>query len=263
MNLRVLSAVILIMPFLASCVHSVYLQSPMQANTNSYKAIPLQSENIKSSTNISGGIITGSANQSLRDENYGFVGSLYRSHNVGRFQGFYGATGVIGKYHVDPDYFYTNNATYESLYNKSGEHKYYGAWGFNGGINYVQPFRNGGEWRIIGAEVSWTREFGDYNYFRKNIPDSMVRLVDRHRDFTTLSINSDFVFRLRKRGSIGYKLGYVTSLTHLQYSDRNYGITPGYFSQTFHFSRDRFTGFWQTNFGSYAISSMLGVSYRL
>lgn len=259
MNIRLAVVAIAALP-LYSCVHSTYLQSPMHTNSNSYKAIPLHSEEVKSATYASGMLTSGSSNSSLRDLNLGFIGSVHRSHNIGNFQGFYGATGAVGNYHVDRDYFL---GVYDSLFNRNGSNKFYSAWGFNGGINYVLPLRNGGEWRVFGTAVSWTREFGDYLSFRRKIPDSVVNAVDRHRDFTTLAFHSEFVFRIRKKGSLGYKFGYVTSLTSLRDEQTPYfNTTPGYFSQTLHFTRNHITGFWQTNFGYYAISSQLGVSYR-
>ncbi|MFT3827747.1 MAG: hypothetical protein QM731_27765 [Chitinophagaceae bacterium] len=247
---------------LYSCSHRSYLQSPLQANTNSYKAIPLQSEGIKAATYASGAITTGSANYNWRDENVGFIGSIHRSHNFGGLQGYYGATGVVGNYHMDYDPMLQD--TRDSVYFHSSRNRFYGAWGFNGGLNFVIPFRNGSEWRVFGTEVSWTREFGDYRSLRSKLTDSIMDLVDRHRDFTTLGFSSDFVFKKRKGGTIGYKFGYVTSLTTLRnYRSYHQGpITPGYFSQTLHFSKNRINGYWQLNFGTYSVSSLLGVSYR-
>lgn len=259
MNIRLAAVAIAALP-LYSCVHSTYLQSPMHTNSNGYKAIPLHSEEVKSATYATGVLTSGFSNSGLRDFNLGFIGSIHRSHNFGRFQAFYGATGAVGNYHLNRDYLL---GRYDSLYNYNGSNKVYGAWGFNGGINYVLPLRNGSEWRVLGTAVSWTREFGDYLSFRKNVPDDAVNAVDRHRDFTTLAFNSEFVFRVRKKGSLGYKFGYVTSLNKLQDTHAPYlSFTSGYFSQTLHFSRNHITGFWQTNFGYYAISSLFGVSYR-
>lgn len=256
--------------FLTSCTQYAYYHSPVAVNTNSYKSIPLQSDDKKSALYASGVFTTGGANENLRDNFNAAIGSVHHSHNFGMFQGYYGVTGMLGQYKVD-DYArqtgqrYRNLNLNDSVINSMAGSKSFGSWGAMGGINIVTPFGNKHEWRIIGAEFSWTREFGEYLDFRTKLPDTAANIIDRHRDHMTISISTNLVFHL-KRGSIGYKAAAVLGTQRLyEYNkDRiSSRYQPAYFSNTFHVTIQKFTGFWQVNVGNHSLSTQLGLNYKL
>jgi len=69
------------------CTYRSYFQSPFHGTSETYHAIPLQSDSLKSATYVSGVFTEGAANHNLRDNVFSFTGSVYRSHNFGDFQG--------------------------------------------------------------------------------------------------------------------------------------------------------------------------------
>jgi hypothetical protein len=252
------------------CKESAYFQSPFQSNANTYKAMPRPGhDGAKTATYASGTFSFGGANHRWRDGVLSLTGSLHRGHAFGNFRAFYGVDGALGGYKVRPlhpgsghfDEAYPN----DSLINVRSGRKFFGGVGASGGIYLTHPFNNGGEWRIIGTELSWMNEFGNYHSFRKNLPDTAANLISRHRNFVTVGFHTDIDLKTRD-GSIGLKLGAVLS-TRKQTVTHNYGstspINPGYFSMTWHYSYGRTTSYWQTNIGTWTFMSMFGLNYRL
>lgn len=254
----------LFMILLSSCTQYAYYQSPFQANTASYKAMPLYSDSIRSAVYASGAFITGGANSRYRDGLNAGVLNVYRSHTSQYLQAFYGFTGIAGNYHVEP---YTGNVHNRNLdtadINRGAGGYFWGGWGISGGISAKVPF-NKHEWRL-GSELSWQRESGKLLDLRKQLPDSAANLIERRKNYMTLSFGSDWVFHIYD-GAIGYKIAYVMALSRLRGfdSEKNpFFRVPGYLSQTFHVTIRRITGYTQFNFGTYAMNFQFGLNYRL
>jgi hypothetical protein len=261
------------MVFTTGCIRYqyAYYQSPFQTNTSSYKTIPMHTDSTRSATYASAVFTVGTANYRWRDGMGGGIVSIYRSHTSKFVQGYYGFTGMMGNYRVK-SYFPNDSLTFlrhndyldDSLINSMAGNKTWGGLGLTGGINFSIPFHRH-EWRILQLEGSWMQEYGQYLNFRKKLPDTAANLNDPRRNYFTLSIGSDLVFNTRK-GQIGFKVATVLSTRKLkeQFSPNNSDfISPGYFSQTFHLTINKVTGFSQWNFGTYAMSWQLGMSYRL
>lgn len=255
---------------LGSCKEYAYYQSPFQGATSSYKTMPMQSQGINSAFYASGALVAGGANYNLRDGVTGFTGSLYRSQVLGSFRAFYGVDAALGGYRVRPLFSnngYTVSDSYPNdslIYTRKGT-KFYGGWGASGGIYLTQPFNNGGEWRIVGAELSWQNEYGRYLSFRKDLPDTATNLNNRHKSFITLGFHTDMLFKVR-RGAFGVKFGPVLSMRRetISYSETDISrVSTGYWSTTFHLTKNRTTGYMQINFGSWAANVMFGVNCRL
>jgi hypothetical protein len=264
--------VLLLVLSLSGCItQHAYFQSPFHAATSSYKAIPLGADSLKSAV-YAGGVLTfGGANQRLRDEVVAFTGTVHRSHHFGFVQGYYGVTGVLGKYHADnfiPQN--TRSAAFnqnlnDSLINGMVGNKLYGGWGLNGGINAVIPFRRRHEWRVFGVEASWMNEFGDYLSFREKLPDTAANINDRRSRYLTLAFSTDVVWRVGQ-GSIGLKSGYTTAtrtLPEYNISRNSRRYLAGFWSETLHFESQKVTGFFQFNVGGHAFNMQAGFNYRL
>ncbi|HWK05239.1 MAG TPA: hypothetical protein VNS58_16475 [Puia sp.] len=102
-------------PFLfGGCIYSSHFQSPFYGTSEPYHTIPLKSDSVPSATYVSGVFTEGGANDGLRDNVFSFTGSIYRSHNFGHFQGFYGGNVSLGSYNVG-HYSYYNDARPRSL----------------------------------------------------------------------------------------------------------------------------------------------------
>ena len=176
-----LTLIILIASF-CSCKEYAFFQSPLHPNTSAYRSVPLASDTTKSAFYVNGTFLTGGANHNFRDGTNGFTGAIYRSHQFGNFNGYYGLTTTLGDYNIKKydtahyrpgslnNYFYNSNLDAVAINSMAG-HKFFGGVGGIGGISLVLPFKRGGEWRVIQVEGNWQREFGDYLTFRTKLPD--------------------------------------------------------------------------------------------
>jgi len=264
---KILTLNLLIIIFFSSCITHAYYLSPFNANADPYHTIPLQSDSIKAATYTTGVFTAGGANDGWHDGIYAFQGGIHRSHNFGNFQAYYGANLSIGAYHVN-EYYRSEHPYYDSItFHIPATNNFFGAYGFNGGINAVLPFRNGGEWRVIGLETSVQKEFGNYLDFRKNLPDSAADIIFRKNVTGTIGLCTDIISRSRHGAEFGYKMAWGFTLNPQSdyshtYSQNN--VNPiVYFSQTWHLTKGNITGFVQLNLGSYAGNMQFGMNCKL
>lgn len=210
----------------------------------------------------------GRANYNMNDEVSSFSATLHGSYNFNRLQVFYGGSIVAGKYDVNRVFngrgFFLNRSLDTTIINSnSGKRNYFASGAFSG-LNYAKTTR-WGEWRIIGAEMTWHKESGGYYDFRKMLPDSSANFIERRNDFLTIGVNTDFVWKIED-GSVGLKLGIVLSpRSGIGYNEDGNPeeFSSGYLSQTIHLQKKKMTGFLQFSFGGYATLVFLGASYRL
>jgi hypothetical protein len=254
----------------SSCASYAYYQSPLHTNTSTYKAIPLERDSIRSAIYASASISAGGANDKLRDGNASFNLSVHRSHNLGNFQALYGISGAAGSYNVDSVYNFggffgaPNQFVDPESINPHVGRKFYGTVGGFGAANLVFP-TEWGEWRILGAEAAWSREYGSYLRFRKALPDSSANLIERRSDLLTLALSTDFVFKTHN-GSIGMKFLMGRSLRNIRLylPDGTPSVaSPGWLSGTIHWQQRRYSAYSQLNAGFHAFSFLIGGSYRL
>lgn len=261
---------------LTGCRQYAFYQSPLHANTNSYKAIPLQKENIPVANYASLNFMAGGVNDTWHDDTYSFTGAFHRSHNFSILQAYYGGNIVLGNYRVrsydpvDPLSNYNSRAFNDSAINTYAGNKFFGAWGVAGGINAVVPLgRRGGEWRVLGTELSFNSEFGEYLHFRRKLPAGAANIVDRKSAYCTVGFFTELIARFRDGNSLGYKWALVTSTRKLRddqyavYYDPYLGFLPIYFSQTYHLTLRNTTLYVQWNMGSYAANLQTGFNIRL
>jgi len=254
-----------------SCTQYAYFQSPLHTNTLGYREQPLKSENRPFALYANAAVATGNANEDLRDQQTAFIGAFHAAHQFGNFQAYYGSQLTLGGYNLlpyapqigTPTYF--NSNLDETLINPHAGKNSFGALGFSGGINYVIPFQKGGEWRAFGLEANWNNQWGEYQDFRSELSSSAANLIDPSKKFATVAFTSDIIAKLNA-GSIGYKfaLGFRTGeLTKYDRSGLPSKVLPGFFSNTLHYSYDRYAAYTQLNWGYSALSFHFGLSYRL
>jgi hypothetical protein len=141
----------------------------------------------------------------------------------------------------------------------------FGTYGLSGGMNLVIPFANGkGEWRAIGFESAYQKEFGNYLQYRKRLPDSLINTLATYGHMFSLGGTTEIIGITRHGTEFGYKIALGTIL----FSKGNYlgyetGSPPFYFSQSIHLTKKRVTGFMQLNVGVHAVSFQFGVNYNL
>ena len=247
---------------LGGCYTESYFQSPLQGNATSYKAIPRQADSLSSATYINGTIFGGGANELINDNFCGFTGTIHRAHNFGMFQGFYGITGSAGIYQTDD----RKDRKVRDQYIRTiipFKNHFFGSLGATSGINIVMPFKNG-EWRAVGVEGSWQKEFGNYYQFRRSLPDSNAVFIERRNYYATWGISSEVLGKVSKHITLGYKAAYIASFRPIESTahDGEY-LYPAYFCQTIHLATDRFNANAQLNIGTYVFGMQLGFGYRI
>lgn len=255
----------------SSCITPrAYLMSPMDINSNSYHSLPTTADSNKSATYASVTLNMGGSNQECRDVVLGGRGDIHRGYQFGHFQAYYGGGLSLGNYSLSDsyhysNYYYSNYGLNDTTYHFIASNKFFGSYGLYGGINLVIPFGNGrGEWRVIGFETSFNKEFGSYLQFRKSLPDSAADIVATYDHMFTLGGTSEIVGISRHGTEIGYKwaLGSVLFPNGNYHGDET-NSRPNYFSQTLHVTKQKVTGFMQLNIGTHAASVQFGVNYNL
>ena len=264
---------------LLGCVErQSYYLSPQNANSNPYRAIPMKADSLKSAIYMNGVFSTGSANDRAADHVTAFQGSFHRSNNFAIFQTYYGANLSLGSYHVT-DYYNSTHNYYgfgnpyptDSLNHIPNSRNFFGSYGISGGINivathqHIRRYRHS-EWRILGLETSLQREFGKYSDFRDKLPDTAANIIFRKHFSAYLGLYTEWLWTNRDKFEFGFKMGVGTDLCPGSNYSNYYGpsILPLYcFSIAYHVKKDHFTGFIQTNFGSFADNIQFGVTYRL
>jgi hypothetical protein len=272
MKINELLVMIIITITASGCVTRSYFLSPQNASSNPYQEVPVISDSIRGANYLGIVLTEGGVNQNFRDNVIAFDGRFHRSNNWGLFGASYGASLFLGNYSVGP---YTisqyGNSHYDSQsFKVAGSNQFFGTYGFNGSIHIAVPLPDGrgGEWRILGLETSFQKEFGNYYNFRKNLPDSNADVIFINNFTSTLGFYTDIIALNRKKAKIGYKISYGFLLNpesdYIKYYTTK-AINPmTYFSNTLHFSRDRFSGFVQFNLSDrYAFNIQTGMSYQL
>ncbi|HMG83998.1 MAG TPA: hypothetical protein VK559_13245 [Ferruginibacter sp.] len=247
---------LLIVVCFAGCAEPYYFLSPLNSTSQTYHAIPLRSDSVRSAIYANGNVTIGGANQGGRDNIYSFDGNISRSHNLGCFQAYYGVGLTVGNYLIQQ-----NSQTDITI---PPTDNFYGALGFNGAINLVIPLGNrGSEWRIIGIETSLQNEFGNYLKLRRSLSDSTNSLIETSNWTTTLGGYSEIIWKLKNDNQVGYKIGCGTALEHGGIYGYATHANPIYLQNTFHLTRKNVTGFVQVDAGTYTGSVQFGVNYRI
>ena len=250
--------------------------SPLDSQTIPYHTIPFKSDSLKSA--VYGSILfsTGTANDKGRDWVHAGQASLYRSHNLGNIQAYYGGNIILGNYGISD--FYNSHYTpgqagligggdqpIDSFYHIPASRYFFGSYGLSAGINGVKSFIRG-EWRYLGLEASIQNEFGDYKTFRQHLPDSAANIIFKKNLSGTIGIYTEALWSNRFKTQYGLKfsLSMIVNSKSNYTIQNTYSIFPiSYFSTTFHTTVKHFTGFMQGNFGTKAASIQIGTSYRI
>ncbi len=232
--------------------------------------MPVQSDSLKSATYADGAFTIGGLNDQWRDQVYSFQLDVHQAHVLDNVRIYYGASASLGSYNVKPyGYFNNNQYTADSALNDRSGHKTFGAFGANAGISFTAPMGKKGEWRYVGLEGSLYNELGDYYSFRKNLPDSVADVIDKKKYFGSLGISTELVFKGRSNRKFGIKFAGGTYLRRLYYNFNYTGNQQAqysdliYFSNTYHFTSDKVTTYFQINIATQAGHFRVGMNYRL
>jgi len=254
--------------FFSRCTYHSYFMSPFQGTDEPYRVIPLKADSTPAATYVSSTVTLGNANAQLRDYVFSFTGSAYRSNNFGHFQSFYGAGFALGSYGMGrfPG-FREDSPVMDTLPpGITAGNKFFGGYSTSGGMDFVLPFGRGSEWRVLGISFTLQKEFGQYRQFRQALPDTMADLIFNRDVVGMLGVSTEFVWRLRRGGRIGYQLkvsgDILNDLNHFKGYDLSQNAMV-FFQQSLSLTHNRVTGVFQLNAGNHVFNTQLGLSYRL
>jgi hypothetical protein len=256
--------------------HAYYV-SPLNGNNETYHPLPLREDSAHTAFYANANFFAGSANEQGTDYFNGGRLSLSAAHHFDMLQFYYGVDGTLGSYHLGHWHdgytgpliggYPTSAPRNANILNSYSGPRTFGCAGFQAGINGVIPVRQG-EWRFLGLETSLNREFGDYLSFRKNLADSLASLNIRNPFFTSLGLTSEVVGRTR-HGEFGIRLakGWVLGSAYQRsnvFDDLSaHYLRYNYFNGSFHYTYDRYTGYFQVDGGTKGSSIQVGLQFRL
>jgi hypothetical protein len=263
----------------SSCIvnrQAIYV-SPFNGNSNIYHTIPLESDSLKSAFFINAAFASGRANFTSPSRNdttvpgddniSSFSFNIYRTHNLGIFEFYYGANFSIGNYSVNKfDSLFSDPTVNVQLINKYAGKKIFGGYGINGGMNAVIPFVDGGEFRVIGFELTLEHEYGNYLQFRKQIPYSQVTYVAPNNFYGTYGFFTEILF---PKGHLGLKLekGWImgSQYNNLMVFDNSSqeNLKYHYFNMTLSGFINKWTIYMQLNSATKATTFQFGTNYRI
>jgi hypothetical protein len=258
---------VILLFLLSSCFseQQAFYLSPRHATSNYYKTIPLVSDSLQAGTYLSATVNAGGANHRLIDGNVSLQLNVHQSRTWRYLQGFYGAGLTTGLYDVAPIIFPGNGVNAVWINERAGT-MFYGSYGAYGGLNYVYPWRSGGEWRVLGIEANMQQEFGRYQRFRKDVPLSGANVIERSNLYGGFTVYSDIIGRFSDGSTLGYKMAFSQSFRRLSGMLSNLeevSAYPKYMSHTLHITRDQWTGYGQLNSGSDALNVQVGLVRRI
>jgi hypothetical protein len=245
--------------------------SPLDSQTNPYHTMPFRSDSLKSAVYASILYSAGTANDQGKDWVHAGQANIYRAHNLGKIQAYYGANVSIGNYYVTNFYnsHYKNDGLIgempiDTFYHIPSNKYFFGSYGLSAGINGVKS-QGSREWRYLGVEFTMQKEFGNYYPFRQNLVDSAANIVFKNNFMGTIGIYTDALWSNKYHTQYGLKFALnmlLNSRSDYMVQD-SYSIFPlTYFSMTFHTTVKQFTGFMQGNFGTKAASFQIGTNFR-
>lgn len=216
MKIKVLFALLAMAAVLASCNDHVYAPALYHQDI-AYQPKPASFDEFKSESYVSGGLGI-STNPNLNDE---LISGQFNISHAETFQNVnvaYGAFGVVGDYgnetldKGDPYYF---------------QDKFFGALGARASANFYTTTGNV-DYRIIGAEIAYSHEFGSYADFRQNVSNVPGFYTDTRRDLLTAGLTSEIIWRARNphikhgvRGFVGHTFGY-NNIYDTYYTDHSF-----------------------------------------
>src|ERR1044071_8571450 len=152
---------------LVSCVKTYYM-SPMYGNSMPYHTLPLHKDSIKNAFYGNASVMYGGNNYNWNDDEFAVHANVYNANSFNVFCIWYGGGLTLGNYFVRRFDSALHPAFNAAALNKVTGHKSFGSINTNAGIAISVPLGDG-EWRALGVQGSFQKEFGEYSDFREKI----------------------------------------------------------------------------------------------
>jgi hypothetical protein len=197
---------------------------PAFSNDIAYQPKPMSSDSVHHATYISGSYVQGSApnGKNGNDQLYSGQLNIGQAYTFNDFNLAYGAFGSLGSYsnqtnnsETNPNYFYSKT------------------FGDVGGRFSANAFITTGrvDIRLIGFEMAYTHEFGDYLAFRNSINGDQNFFVNTRSDLVTMGGSTEIDWRSAGHPwEFGVRLFIGQSLGDNRYKNPN-ALTDVYYPQ--------------------------------
>jgi hypothetical protein len=196
-NLNHLLLLAIILTVLSSCTTRYYAPGLYQ-NDVQFMIKPHSKDSVKTRIYASGAYLAQSGANGQGSSGSGIL-NIYQSRTIPHFNFSYGVMGYTGVY-TQTQTTTTGTATNNLFINKS-----FSGYGFNGSTSFYLSTKKT-DFRIIGVDLSYTHEGGDFLAFRKSqLGQPNVRSAAQPQLFT-YGIFSEFVVRPSVSTNFGFKL---------------------------------------------------------
>ncbi|AMR32226.1 hypothetical protein A0256_12740 [Mucilaginibacter sp. PAMC 26640] len=188
--------------FLSSCSKQYYAPGLYQ-NDVQLMMKPQSQDSVKRKIYLSGALVEQSGASGQGSSNSGML-NVYQSHTFKHFNLSYGALAYTGNYSRTITNSDDNSGTNS---NNTDIHisKSFNGYGLNGSVSYY--FSNEVcDFRILGADLIYTNESGDYLAFRKSVYGQPDVLSSPRGAMLTYGFFTEYVFHQRKDPSFGFKI---------------------------------------------------------
>lgn len=175
---------------------------------------------------------------------------------------YYGGGLILGQYKFDgyKGNYHSDIIDFQTLDQYAGNY-FFGAVGFNAGMDVVIRFPLGGDWRLLGVETSVYKDFGDYFSVRKRLPDTAATFIASGNSIATFGFYSEVVDKT-KYGSFAVK-GSAGWMVGKDYHDVGGIGNYGYCSFSLAPTIKRWTPYFQATFATKSANAMVGINYRI
>lgn len=249
---------LLAMGTLAVCTSSCVTEfaNPLLNNDLTYMAKPSVSDSVKWGTYVAGNIFLSDGFNPF-DFNTHLEANAHQSYTFPFGSIALGGFGYAGRYKLNID----TTDYYAPITQYGGNYFYYGG-GVRGSFNFTIPGERI-DFRFLGIDAAWSKEWGEYLELRKTVEYLPYVLSVTDDELFTLAVTQEICFKRDSETQIAFKWFYGKALKgNLNYTESYENAIFNFFGINAYYSHYRMIGFFQStlleNWGA-----KIGLGYRL
>lgn len=245
----------------SSCTTRYYAPGLYQ-NDVQYMFKPHSQDSVKSRVYVSGALLTQSGAGGEGSSTSGLL-NIYQAHTLKNVNLAYGVIGYTGAYSRNNQSF-SGDSNLPDL--EDHVYKSFTGYGFNGSASVYFNNKNV-DFRVLGVDLTYTHESGDYLAYRKAIYDIPGVLSSPRANMFTYGIFSEYVFHPRPTIDFGFKVFFNKTTGAVNRDLQDYGggfnsFGGTVFSHFDHLNVSGTFGFNGNNGAGLGAALQLGVGYN-
>ena len=214
---------IIILPGVFTSCSKQYYAPGLYQNDVQLMMKPQSQDSAKRKIYIAGALVEQSGAGGQGDATSGVL-NIYQSHTFKNVNLSYGVLGYTGNYSRNESSS-TTNSNGTTTTNNINISKGFTGYGFNGSLSFY--FSNElCDFRILGADLIYTKESGDYLAFRRSVYGQPNIISSPRSEMLTYGIFTEYVFHPKKDLNVGFKvfLNKVTGRINRDLNDNGPGF---------------------------------------